>query len=133
MGSPPMNLLRGSLTEMNGSHVFRKDDFSVALSYAANIGATADLPVVLGIRPDEVRIGPVGGTGMTARVLLVEPRGSEAIVTLETSGQIIKAVVAPDVRPLEGGDVTLDIDKASLVLFSGETDRRLPLMWERAA
>ncbi len=65
--------------------------------------------------------------------MLVEPRGSEAIVTLETGGQIIKSVVASEDRPVEGRDVKLRFDTNSLVLFSGETDRRLPLIAGRAA
>jgi multiple sugar transport system ATP-binding protein len=133
MGSPPMNLLRGSLSRLDEGYAFRKGDLSVALSPAADFGAAADLPVVLGIRPEDVRLGAAGDTGMAARVLLVEPRGSEAIVTIETAGQVIKAIVASDNRPVEGGDVILNLDKTSLVLFSGETDRRLPLISERAA
>jgi multiple sugar transport system ATP-binding protein len=133
MGSPPMNLLRGTLTRLGEGYAFRKGEFSVAFAHTADFGAAANLSVVLGIRPDDVRVGGVGDAGIAARVLLVEPRGSEAIVTLEAGGQVIKAVVPSDGRPVEGGDVVLHLDEASLVLFSGETDRRLRLTLERAA
>jgi multiple sugar transport system ATP-binding protein len=132
LGAPPMNLLRGNLTRLGEGFVFRKGGFSLLVSDAADIGAPLGGAVVLGIRPEDVRIAAKSDTGLAARVLLVEPRGSEAIVTLETGGQIIKAAVSSANRPLEGGDVKLAFDMSSPVLFSGETDRRL-LLGERAA
>jgi multiple sugar transport system ATP-binding protein len=135
MGSPPMNLLRGNLVRVDGGYIFRKGDFSVVIADATDFGTSANSPVVLGIRPEEVRFhaGRDTDTGMAARVLLVERRGSEAVVTLESGGQVIKAVVATDSRPVEGSEVVLDLDETALALFSGETDRRLPLFRERAA
>jgi multiple sugar transport system ATP-binding protein len=133
MGSPPMNLLRGNVARQDGRLVFSKGQFRVALPQLAETGWTADLPVVLGMRPEEVRVMSSTAKGMAARVLLVEPRGSEAVVTVETARQVIKAVVPADNRPKEGAEVTLDVDSGSLVLFSGETDLRIPLISERAA
>ncbi|NEU99593.1 ABC transporter ATP-binding protein [Bradyrhizobium uaiense] len=133
MGTPPMNLLRGALTRADGGYVFRKDAFVVGLLPGTDIGEAADLPVTIGIRPEEVRLCASGEAGLPARVLLAEPRGSETVVTLETGGQVIKAVIASDHRPTEGRDVMLEIDAASLVLFSGETNRRLPMIAELRA
>jgi len=40
-------------------------------------------------------------------------------------------VIVPSLgRPEEGAEVGLSIDPSSLVLFSGESDRRLPLFAE---
>jgi multiple sugar transport system ATP-binding protein len=127
MGSPPMNLMRGDLVQSGGGYVFRKGSFRVKVQGPADAAAGE---VILGIRPEEVRIGGTTGTGTTARVVLVEPRGSEAVLLLETGGQLIKAVVACDGRPEEGRDVMIEFDEASLVLFSGESDQRLSVLSE---
>jgi multiple sugar transport system ATP-binding protein len=133
MGSPPMNLVRGNVARQDGGLVFRKDEFSLPLGQSAATGLPADLPVIIGIRPEEVHVLSDADKGMAARVLLVEPRGSEAVVTVETGRQVIKAVIPADSRPVEGAEVALAIDSGSVVLFSGETDQRLPPMSERAA
>jgi multiple sugar transport system ATP-binding protein len=126
MGSPPMNLLRGSLNRSVGLTTFRKGDFVIDVPLPSDAESVPNVPITLGIPPEEVRITIGTATGLPARVLLVEPRGPEAVVTLQTSGQTIKAVVPSNARPREGHDVTITLDKSTLVLFSGETDRRLP-------
>jgi multiple sugar transport system ATP-binding protein len=132
MGSPPMNLLRGYLARSGAEVVFRKDEFIAAVPQPAESTDASDLPVVLGFRPEEVRLGPAEGAGVAARVLLVEPRGADAVVTVLAGGQMLKAIVDTQNRPEEGSEATMRIDRTAFVLFSGETDRRLSFL-ERAA
>jgi multiple sugar transport system ATP-binding protein len=129
MGSPPMNLLRGHLVRSGRDVVFRKDEFSIIVPQPAEI---PDAPVVLGIRPEEVRLGPAVSAGLAAEVLLVESRGADAVVTFLVGGQTLKAIVDARSKPREGSEATMTIDQGALVLFGGETDHRLKLL-ERAA
>jgi multiple sugar transport system ATP-binding protein len=128
MGSPPMNLLRGHLARSGWDVVFRKDGFSIPVPQPAENPDAREQSVVLGIRPEDVRLGPAGGAGVAARVLLVEPRGADAVVTVLVGGQALKAIVDARSRPKEGSEATMMIDRDALVLFGGETDRRLPLL-----
>lgn len=128
MGSPPMNLLRGYLVRSGRNTVFRKDQFSIGVPQPTGNPDAGEVPVVLGFRPEEVRLGPAESAGIAARVLLVEPRGADAIVTVLAGGQMLKAIVDARHRPEEGGEAAMTIDRSALVLFGGETDRRLELL-----
>jgi ABC-type sugar transport system ATPase subunit len=70
LGSPPMNLIRDA---RNGSNV------------------------ALGIRPEDVEVGTTGGDGWEqVQTLVVEPMGSETLLTLDHRSQRIVARVAGD-------------------------------------
>ena len=128
MGSPPMNLLRGRLTRDAAGLTFVKDGFSLALPESASPGEVSEkMPAVLGIRPESIRLAKIGEGAIRAQVVLVEPRGPEAVLTVDSDRQVIKVVVPSLGRPKEGAEVGLCIDQSALVLFSGENDRRLPV------
>ncbi len=84
MGSPPMNLLKGELRG-DGLH-FVAGDFVLALPGASAEGTAA---VILGIRPETIRIAPSGAAGLPGTVTLVEPRGAEAVVTVDSGRQTL--------------------------------------------
>jgi len=131
MGSPPMNLLRGKLVRNGAGLAFAKDGFSFDLPSGTTPGEGHErLPAVLGVRPEDIRLASTGEGLMAARVVLVEPRGSDAVLTVESGPQTMKVIVPSLGRPEEGAEVGLSIDPSSLVLFSGESDRRLPLFAE---
>ncbi len=126
MGSPPMNLLRGNLVRKGERLSFMREGFEIALPEDTDLDAAqAERPVVLGIRPDAVRLALPGEAAVSGRVMLVEPRGPEAVLTVESARQSLKIVVPSANRPGEGADIGLSIDPAALVLFSGDTDLKL--------
>ena len=134
MGSPPMNLLRGKLVRNGAGLAFAKDGFSVDLPEGTTPGGAHErLPAVLGIRPEDIRLASAREGSVPARVVLVEPRGYEAVLTVESDRQIMKVIVPSLGRPEEGAEIGLSIDPSSLVLFSGESDRRLPLVAGKAS
>lgn len=126
MGSPPMNLLKGELRDGGDGLRFVAGDFALPLAGAPARAAAGDgAAVILGIRPETVRIAPGGSAGLPGTVALVEPRGAEAVVTVDSGRQALKVVVPALDRPAEGAAVTLQVDPAHVVVFSGETNRRL--------
>ncbi|EEW25249.1 ABC transporter ATP-binding protein [Rhodobacter ferrooxidans] len=79
--------------------------------------------VVLGIRPEHVRLGPAG---QPARVTLVENLGGEAVVYLDLDGQpLTAAMLLLDNDPPEiDAMVGVSIDPASVLLFDATTGAR---------
>ncbi len=76
VGSPAMNLFRGTLELSADGPLFRSGSITIAPA-----PATPDCPVVLGIRPEHFR--PVDTTqraDLTVRVDVVEPLGAETLV-----------------------------------------------------
>jgi multiple sugar transport system ATP-binding protein len=124
LGSPPMNLLRGRLFARAGGTVFEQGGFAVHLGSAMD-RVPFDQPVVLGVRPEALHLVSARAASIVAKVVIVEPRGPEAVLTIETGSVNLKAVAPAFERPDEGDVVGLAVDLATLVLFSGETGRRL--------
>ncbi len=84
-----------------------------------------DQPVVLGVRPEALHLVSAQAGSIMGKVAIVEPRGPEAVLTIETGSVNLKAIAPAFERPDEGDVVGLALDPATLVLFSGETGRRL--------
>jgi ABC-type sugar transport system ATPase subunit len=115
IGSPPMNLLRGT---REGSSVS-------VLGHTFDIPAAADSPadeIVLGIRPSHVRLAD---TGIPGKLLLSENLGESMLLNIDADGQLIK-VRLPEVRHLVAGEtVHLAFDPAHVHLFDPHTRQRI--------
>ena len=83
-------------------------------------------PVILGVRPEDVRADPAAETGLRARVDLVEPLGQELLIYASAGGQELTARVAPGVRAEVGAELLLGFDPDGLHFFDPETLERLP-------
>lgn len=125
LGSPPMNLVRGRLVAAEDGTAFERDGFRMALPAEAGGQGRVGEAVVLGLRPETLRLSLPAEARLTGRVVLVEPRGPEAVLTVEVGAVTLKVVAATADRPPENAVVGLSADPAALVLFSGEDGRRL--------
>ena len=139
IGSPPMNLLRGSVS---GGLVEAGD-----LAFSRE--GLADGPVIVGLRPEGLRV--VGdddpGPGFELRVDVVEPLGDEVLVHGSVAAQdagvqidpeeatllaeargeraTVTVRVAPDVRPAPGSRLHLHVEPAGVHLFDAASGDRL--------
>jgi len=97
VGSPAINLVDGELGEGRATALSGKLHIPLNGAAAAKTrGATG--PVVLGIRSEDIRVGP--NEAVEARVHDVENHGVEKIVTLRVDGHLIKATT-PATMPIE--------------------------------
>ncbi|PSL18901.1 ABC transporter ATP-binding protein [Shimia abyssi] len=123
LGSPPMNQMKGTLTE-TGAKV---GDSEIRLIGAS--GAQAGRDVIVGVRPEHVSLTAGEQTSSLPIALdLVEPLGSEALLHARHGDEnlIFKAETHGDIDGLSGvGEVHVP---AHLVkLFDAETGRALNL------
>ena len=132
IGSPPMNLLSGSVRDGRVS----AGDLVFARS------GVPDADVIVGIRPEGLRpVGPEDpGPGFELHVDVVEPLGDEVMVhgtvsardagvqiepeeatlladAVEEDRAAVTVRLEPDVRPAPGSSVHLSVDPASVHLF----------------
>jgi multiple sugar transport system ATP-binding protein len=89
VGSPAMNLLDGEITSGKASALAGK--LEIPLEEASRLSSSGGRKVVLGIRSEDVRVGPAEVT--EARVHDVENHGVEKIVTLRVDEHLFRATM----------------------------------------
>jgi multiple sugar transport system ATP-binding protein len=126
VGSPAMNFLPGELG--NGGAWIGPAGWSLSPGSAAGRGGTGSA-ITLGVRPHDLAITAPGQGAASARVDVVEPRGSELLVHLrlgaEGAGQEIRVVAPPEPLPAVESVVGLRAEPQRLHWFDTRTGRRI--------
>ena len=125
-GSPPMNFIPCTVAARNGSLSVRHSLFEVeftdeGLSLRQSLPEGA--PCLLGIRPEDIRVGTGGGEGFPATVYVTEPLGGETVVDLRLGDRVVKALAPPSVELVQDAPVRVSLDPLRLHVFKedGET------------
>ncbi|MEP6898721.1 MAG: sn-glycerol-3-phosphate ABC transporter ATP-binding protein UgpC, partial [Rhodanobacter sp.] len=109
VGSPAMNLLRGTLMCDRGWSLITSEG-AIGLGEPAQAGAWQpwrDRPVVLGIRPEDLQPRDASCAVLSAKVEVVEPVGNEIFLNLRYGAQSLVSRVSP--RPLPEAGSTLPL------------------------
>jgi multiple sugar transport system ATP-binding protein len=120
IGSPPMNVVRGTIQ----SGRFVAD--GIALDLPA-VPASGSGDVLLGIRPEHMRLTDSGSADLSATVELIEPLGSDLLVTLRASANALIARTEPHTAINPGDVVHLAVSRERISLFDAASGNRLPL------
>ena len=115
-----MNFLKGKLETIDGRLAFRAD--GGAALQLEGVADAAGQPVVYGIRPEHIEIGP---GGLPAKVSVLEPTGSETQIFARIGSVAIDAVVKGRVDMRPGDEIALRIDPRAAHIFDGATGARL--------
>jgi multiple sugar transport system ATP-binding protein len=116
VGTPTMNMITGDIEARATGMRFRGQGILIdgVLDTWKPLIRPQPRPVVLGVRPEHVRIA--GGTGLPATVEAVEHYGDRMDVVLRCGDRTLTARCAP--QPLqEGSQVAVTIDLAQTHLF----------------
>jgi multiple sugar transport system ATP-binding protein len=131
-GSPPMNLIDVTVAPggdwpalmLPGQHRVMTE-----AAMGAALRARAGLPVVLGIRPEDVQLRgkgtPEAWPSLNLVVNLVEPLGAENVVHFALGEHDLTARMPNAHRPTLGSQVELALDPQCLRLFDAETGAAL--------
>ena len=122
IGSPPMNMIDGSIAAVNGALQFRDDTGAIQLDvdrgHRPALEAYAGKRVILGIRPEHfgenVPQTARAGNSITAKVDVVEPMGSEIYLYVAAGKIVLTARINTDREPVVDSTYVLDVamDKA---------------------
>jgi multiple sugar transport system ATP-binding protein len=131
IGSPPMNLFRGTV-ERRETRLFFHETAEVDALFVPLTGRLAKLvagregkPVVFGIRPENISESPhaADSTPITATVELSEPMGSETNAYFKTgSGNLIARLHTERLLAM-GDSLTLHLNLAKAHLFDAATEQ----------
>jgi multiple sugar transport system ATP-binding protein len=123
LGSPSMNFIKGRYRRGDdGAHVICGDGTALPVSPVSS--AWNDEPVVLGIRPEHLRLA-AEGEGVAATVDVVEPTGANIEVFADLAGERVCAVFN-ERHPFQPGEtISLGWDLDKVHLFDSDTGRRI--------
>ena len=120
LGSPAMNLIKGAIGGRGDLLTFADGGSAAIRSMPA---AWEGRSIVFGVRPEDVRLDPIGG--IECVVSLVEPTGSETHLIARAGETEVVAVLKERVRIQEGETVKLSLDTPSAHVFDPESGERL--------
>jgi multiple sugar transport system ATP-binding protein len=121
IGSPAMNLLRGEIAVQSAPSFVGVGGVAIPLPAAS--GVQHGQPVVLGIRPEHLRLSD---QGFPVTVVVVEPTGSEIQVIGRTEGGEEIVANFRERHAFEPGEtIRLSAEPNLIHLFHGDTGQRL--------
>jgi multiple sugar transport system ATP-binding protein len=126
IGSPAMSMLTGRLSRAGGEPVLRIGELAVPLAgYDGRIPDEEGREVILGVRPEHVRLLPPDGGGLPAVVDIDEPMGADSLVWMKLDGQVLSARTTDDHVFRPGQAVSLGFDMTRASLFDTQSQERL--------
>jgi ABC-type sugar transport system ATPase subunit len=130
VGTPPMNLLRGSIETVADVPVFRSGELAVPLPHAAQ-AALVFADVTLAVRPHDLQVLPTAAmNSLPVNVFALEHLGHESVVIFEAPGRDkLRAAVAPEFAAQVGQTMHVAFEPIKAKLFDARTERliRLPV------
>ena len=127
LGSPPMNLLPARLVDRDGRLVAQlatatRDELTLPPALAAAVGRRSGGDVLLGVRPEHLRVLPAGtmtqpGTGFDATLTLAETLGHQQLLHLQADTLPLTARAESDARLEIGTRVRVEVREDRLQLF----------------
>ena len=117
IGSPAMNMLGGNI---EGNAFVAADGARIDLGA---VPANSDgRPVTLGVRPEHFHLDP---NGVPAKILTVEPTGSETQVVARFAGQDIMGAFRERIVARPGESLTIRPESSAIHLFDAESGKRI--------
>lgn len=120
IGSPPMNLLSGTLTPDGSRRTFQAGRFILALPDSWSVSLPADsTPVVLGIRPEDISFQPLDEPALSVNctVDIVENLGADQLIYVTVQGQTFVCRTASGQVFQAGSSLALYLPTTKLHLF----------------
>ena len=129
IGSPQMNLIRGTVEAGGGAIAARGFRLPVGSEMRALLAGRAGKEVVAGIRPEHIHGKGEAGRGeatqLEATAEIVETLGDSVVVHGRVGAELLAFRLPPRSPPAFGEVVPISIELTSIHLFDGETEQRL--------
>ena len=122
IGSPSMNVLKGTLRVADGQTWVEAQGHRWPANALAKAGDGHT--VSYGVRPTDIRVSD-SGTGIAAKVIVVEPTGAETELLLEVGSSQVIVVMHGRTAAQPDDTIYLEIDASKAHLFDDSTGIRL--------
>ena len=126
LGSPAMNVLRGTLQGDAGGVTVVAGEWRAPLGQATIDPAWLQKPIAVGVRPEHLQPAAADDAhAFTARIEGIEPVGNEIFVNLSSGQHALTMRVAPQALPAVGEEIRVAIHPQGLHFFNAESGERL--------
>jgi multiple sugar transport system ATP-binding protein len=135
MGSPSMNIVKGSVERKGGLGVTVNDDegsvfFPLPAQFASKVEGAEGRDIYLGMRPETITHEGAHAAGTTVsaferRVDVIEPTGPDTMLVFTLGGIEAIARVRPEEIVPEGAPFRFEVNMDKVKLFDFETGMRL--------
>ncbi|MFN3953420.1 MAG: ABC transporter ATP-binding protein [Pararhodobacter sp.] len=135
IGSPAMNLLTGTATAGVAGALLQGQDWALNLTGEAAVALARQMSgsgqsVALGIRPEDLAIGPLDTTPEPLAIgpcITAEPLGSETLYNIDIAGSLVRALLREThVSFPEGSKTALSLKPGARIhVFDTATENRL--------
>ncbi|HML22853.1 MAG TPA: ABC transporter ATP-binding protein [Aggregatilinea sp.] len=128
IGSPPMNFLEGQVQRQNGSaRVVVNDHVLTPTPEMAPVLAGYDgKPIVVGIRAENMEaLAEPAPDALRVKVLVVEPLGSQNLLTIQIGHNVIKVSTHPDFHVAPNQDIWIRFPIDKIRWIDRETGKTL--------
>ncbi|MGL4635105.1 MAG: ABC transporter ATP-binding protein [Beijerinckiaceae bacterium] len=117
IGSPAMNFVKGTL-QQGGVKSADGTVWKVGKTPASHVGK----PVTMGIRPEHIMLD---AKGVAAKIVVIEPTGSETQVVADVGGQMLTCVFRDRITAKPGETIMISSDQSVTHLFDEATGNRI--------
>jgi multiple sugar transport system ATP-binding protein len=110
IGNPPMNFMQGRVQRQNGHVNVRVGDFDLRPADAVQplLRSYEGEPILIGIRAENMEtLAQPANDALQVEVLVVEPLGSQNLLTVKIGDDLVKVATHPTFRVAPGTDVWL--------------------------
>ncbi|HIE4565765.1 TPA: ABC transporter ATP-binding protein, partial [Stenotrophomonas maltophilia] len=122
LGSPAMNVLRGTLEGDAGGVTVVGGEWRAPLGQATIDPAWLQKPIAVGVRPEHLQPASADDAhAFTARIEGIEPVGNEIFVNMSSGQHALTMRVAPQSLPRVGEDIRVAIHPQGLHFFNPES------------
>ncbi|MDX3973522.1 ABC transporter ATP-binding protein [Shinella sp.] len=114
IGSPPMNLLEGRI----------EGGAFINAGGRMNVEGAVDGPIVLGQRPEDMRVVERGSGHLSGDIYAAELLGDAVLVAVSIGHEMVNVKMPPDCRLAEGETIDVVFDPGKIHLFDAATGAR---------
>ncbi|MEA3308019.1 MAG: ABC transporter ATP-binding protein [Chloroflexota bacterium] len=127
IGTPPTNLIDAKLVAKQGTYYLENSYLHMPLSaeHAQRLREHGKQDLVLGIRPEDIKLGPEEGSLFSTECLVAEPQGSHQIVAVDVVDKLLKIMTSPRPQIASGEKINLTFTESALRFFDPETGKRI--------
>jgi len=128
IGNPPMNFINGQVTRDGDTLKVKVGDFPLTPPehYRAILSAYEGKPILVGIRAENMEALPQSTPdGLPVEVTVVEPLGSQNLLTIFLNGDVLKVSTHPDFQVKVGSPLWLRFPVHKIRLLDPETMQAL--------